>query len=71
LNANGKNYQHLSEVIPERARTFPISGTIGFVDAADGEAADFDLAFNAKTCAPGAAIVEIPPAELQQLQKPL
>jgi hypothetical protein len=71
LSANDKNYQHLSDIIPERARTFSISGTIGFVDAADGVAEDFDLPFIAKTCPPGAGIVEIPPTELQQLEKPL
>ncbi|MGY3690549.1 hypothetical protein ACVIGA_000629 [Bradyrhizobium sp. USDA 3240] len=63
LNANDK-YHLLSDAISEDKRTFPISGTIGFVDAADGKVISYDIDYDFKQCPPGSVGVPIPKSDI-------
>jgi hypothetical protein len=64
LNANNK-YHVLSDAVTEDKRTFPISGTIGFVDAADGRVISYDLDYDFTKCPKGAGGISIPKDEIK------
>lgn len=59
LSPNNKGYHHLSDIAPASARTFPITGTLGFTDAAGGQFITYDLQYDFSQCPTGAGIIPI------------
>jgi hypothetical protein len=53
-------YQKMSDAISEDQRTFQISGTVGYVDAAEAMTVASDSPFETVTCPSGAQVVKAP-----------
>ena len=53
LSRNDKGYQHLSDILNEAERTFPISGTLEADDASSGTLVFDDLAYDPSRCPDG------------------
>jgi hypothetical protein len=67
LSGNNKGYKHLSDIIPEADRTFPINGTIGFVDAADARITTYDIPYDFSKCPPDGRLIKVPDAQLTSI----
>jgi len=60
VSANDK-FTQLSQIVSAAQRTFAVTGTIGFTDAADGQGFDWDVPFDGNKCPKGAAgVVKYP-----------
>jgi hypothetical protein len=53
LSRNDKGYQHLSDILSEADRTFPISGTLEADDASSGTLVFYDLPYDSSQCPDG------------------
>jgi hypothetical protein len=54
VSPNDRGITQLSQIFSAAQRTFAVTGTIGFTDAADGQGFDWDVPFDASKC-PSAA----------------
>jgi hypothetical protein len=53
LSRNDKGYQHLSDILNEAERTFPIAGTLEAEDASSGTLVFYDLPYDPSRCPSG------------------
>jgi hypothetical protein len=61
LSSNDRGYAHLSDVTSPTQRTFPIIGTVQFVDASAGQGFSYDIDYVPAACPLGATgIANIP-----------
>jgi hypothetical protein len=56
LNANDRGLQHVSDVLSESQRTFPVVGTIQADNASDGKLVFYDVTFDPSQCPAGAGV---------------
>jgi hypothetical protein len=60
LSANDRGYQHLSDIINEKIRTFTIAGTIEAADASKGDLVFFNIPFDKTKCPTPNAVSTVP-----------
>jgi hypothetical protein len=53
ISQNNEGITRLSQIATPAQRTFDVTGTIGFTDAADGEGTDWDVDFDPEKCPAG------------------
>jgi hypothetical protein len=69
LSQNDKGYHRLSDIFAPSQRTFPITGTIDFTDAADAELITYDIPLDKSKCPANKANIAKAPLSIATLAK--